>query len=56
VGVQHLHCYVVEFDFCWNNCIALGVDDVARAETLLSKVGGKRLTYREPNVMLQETA
>lgn len=45
VGEQHLQRYVTEFDFRWNNRIALGVDDVARAETLLGQVGGKRLTY-----------
>jgi transposase-like protein len=36
VGEQHLQRYVNEFDFRWNNRIALGVDDVARAETLLA--------------------
>lgn len=46
VGEQHLQRYVNEFDFRWNNRVALGVDDVARAETLLGQVGGKRLTYR----------
>jgi transposase-like protein len=47
VGEQHLQRYVTEFDFRWNNRIALGVDDVARAETLLGQVGGRRLLYRD---------
>jgi len=55
VGEQHLQRYATEFDFRWNNRVALGVDDVARAETLLSKVGGRRLTYRKPAAALQET-
>ncbi|MHB8448382.1 MAG: IS1595 family transposase [Rudaea sp.] len=45
VGEQHLQRYVTEFDFRWNNRASLGVDDVARTETLLTQVGGKRLTY-----------
>jgi transposase-like protein len=47
VGEQHLQRYVNEFDFRWNNRASLGVDDVARAETLLGQVGGKRLTYQD---------
>jgi hypothetical protein len=29
---KHLHRYLTEFDFRYNNRIALGVDDVARTE------------------------
>jgi transposase-like protein len=47
VGEQHLQRYVTEFDFRWNHRVSLGVDDVARAETLLSQIGGKRLMYRD---------
>jgi len=47
VGEQHLQRYVNEFDFRWNNRIALGVDDVQRSETLLGQVGGRRLMYRD---------
>lgn len=47
VGEQHLQRYVTEFDFRWNNRVAMGVDDVARSETLLSQIGGKRLMYRD---------
>ena len=42
---RHLHRYLAEFDFRYSNRIALGVNDVARADTLLAGVVGKRLTY-----------
>lgn len=45
-GKQHLHRYLAEFDFRYNNRIANGVDDKARADTLLSGIVGKRLTYQ----------
>lgn len=44
-GKQHLHRYLAEFDFRYNNRIALGVDDKARADALLCGIQGKRLTY-----------
>ncbi len=43
---QHLHRYVAEFDFRYSNRIALGIDDVTRADHLLQGVVGRRLTYR----------
>ncbi|MEJ2814843.1 IS1595 family transposase [Caulobacter sp. CCG-8] len=43
---KHLNRYVSEFGFRYNNRIALGVNDLARADNLLSGVVGKRLTYR----------
>ncbi|MDB5616038.1 IS1595 family transposase [Tardiphaga sp.] len=46
---KHLHRYLSEFDFRYSNRIALGVDDVARAERALRGVVGKRLTYRTTN-------
>ena len=46
---KHLHRYLAEFDFRYNNRIALGVDDAARAATLAEGIVGKRLTYRRPN-------
>ena len=46
---KHLHRYLAEFDFRYNNRIALGVNDVERAETLRPGIVGKRLTYRRPN-------
>ncbi len=45
-GKPHLHRYLAEFDFRYSNRIAVGVDDKARADTLLAGVVGKRLTYR----------
>src|SRR3954469_20270692 len=43
---KHLHRYLAEFEFRYNNRIALGVDDCGRAEAALLGVKGKRLTYR----------
>ena len=43
---RHLHRYLAEFDFRYNRRIALGVDDVERAESALRGIVGKRLTYR----------
>ena len=43
---KHLHRYLSEFDFRYNNRIALGVDDQARADQALLGAVGKRLTYR----------
>ena len=45
-GKQHLHRYLAEFDFRYNNRIKLGVNDVARMEKALTSIAGKRLTYR----------
>ena len=42
---QHLDRYLSEFDFRYNNRVALGVNDQKRAENLLRSVVGKRLTY-----------
>ena len=43
---KHLHRYVAEFDFRYNNRTRLGVDDAQRAEAALKGIVGKRLTYR----------
>jgi transposase-like protein len=43
---QHLHRYLAEFDFRYNNRSALGFEDMERAENLLKGVVGKRLTYQ----------
>ena len=43
---QHLHRYLAEFDFRYNNRVALGVSDQQRAENMLSGVVGKRLMYK----------
>ena len=43
---KHLHRYVAEFDFRYNNRVKLGVDDAARAQNALRGIVGKRLSYR----------
>jgi transposase-like protein len=43
---NHLHRYLAEFDFRYNNRKALGVEDSERADKLLKGVVGKRLTYQ----------
>lgn len=45
-GEAHLHRYLAEFDFRYNRRTALKWTDAERAEDLLRKVRGKRLTYR----------
>jgi len=42
---EHLHRYLAEFDFRYNNRAALKVDDRERAERLVKGIVGKRLTY-----------
>ncbi len=44
-GEQHLHRYLAEYDFRYNNREALGYNDQDRAVNLLKGVSGKRLTY-----------
>jgi transposase-like protein len=43
---KHLHRYLAEFDFRYSNRVALGTDDMTRAEKLATGISGKRLTYR----------
>jgi transposase-like protein len=47
-GEHHLHRYLAEFDFRYNNRIALGVDDGTRAFIALKGAAGKRLRYQRP--------
>jgi transposase-like protein len=49
-AAKHLHRYVAEFDFRYNNRVRLGVDDEQRTENALRGVVGKRLTYRRSNI------
>jgi transposase-like protein len=44
---QHLHRYLAEFDFRYNNRVALGVNDARRAENALRGAVGRRLLYRD---------
>ena len=48
---KHLHRYLAEFDFRYNNRVALGIDDSKRAERALAGIVGKRLTYRRTDVI-----
>lgn len=43
---KHLHRYLAEFDFRYNNRKALGIEDEERAGNMIKGVKGKRLTYR----------
>ncbi len=45
-GEQHLHRYLAEYDFRYNNRVRLGVDDARRTDIALVQAEGKRLTYR----------
>lgn len=45
-GENHLHRYVAEFDFRYNNRVRFGIDDEARTRIALKQIEGKRLTYR----------
>lgn len=44
---RHLHRYVAEFDFRYNNQIARGMDDQNRTNKALYGAVGKRLTYQD---------
>jgi hypothetical protein len=44
-GEQHLHRYLAEFEFRYNNRAALGCNDADPADAMLSAIVGKRLTY-----------
>ena len=46
VSPAHLHRYLAEFDFRYNEREKLGVDDAARAAKAIKGIEGKRLTNR----------
>ena len=46
VSETHLHRYAAEFDFRYNNRIALGIDDQERTDRTIKGAAGKRLTYQ----------
>jgi hypothetical protein len=48
-GEKHLHRYLAEFDFRYNNRSAVGIEDGERATKALKGIVGKRLTYRSTN-------
>ncbi|GFO82206.1 MAG: hypothetical protein A49_18330 [Methyloceanibacter sp.] len=45
-GEAHLHRYVAEFDFRYNNRSGLGVEDTERTAKIIEQAAGRRLTYR----------
>ena len=45
---KHLHRYVTEFDFRYNNRVRLGIGDEQRTVNALRGVVGKRLKYKQP--------
>ncbi len=50
VSPKHLKRYLAEFDFRYNERMALGVTDEARTTKALRGIVGKRLTYRDSSV------
>jgi transposase-like protein len=46
---KHLHRYLAEFDFRYNNRAALKVDDAERVAKIARGIEGKRLAYRLPH-------
>lgn len=44
-GEQHLHRYLAEYEFRYNNRSALGIEDTERSDRLLQGIIGRRLTY-----------
>jgi hypothetical protein len=43
----HLKRYLAEFDFRYNERVALGIGDVERTAKALAGITGKRLLYRD---------
>ena len=48
ISEAHLHRYLAEFDFRYNNRSKLGVEDTERAAKAVLGAAGKRLTYNQP--------
>jgi transposase-like protein len=46
-GEQHLHRYLAEFEFRYNNRSAAGVEDAERTQRAIHGIVGKRLMYRD---------
>jgi hypothetical protein len=46
---KHLHRYVAEFDFRYNQRAKLGITDHERSHAALRGMAGKRLTYKSTN-------
>jgi transposase-like protein len=56
VSQQHLKRYLAEFDYCYNEREALGVDDATRMAKSIPGIVGKRLTYRRTDKEGQQVA
>ena len=50
ISEAHLHRYLKEFDFRYNNRSALGVEDVERTDKAIKGAEGKRLTYHQTDI------
>ncbi len=48
---KHLHRYAAEFAFRYSNRVAIGVNDLGRADIALAGASGKRLLYRDSFVV-----
>jgi len=48
-GEQHLHRYLAEFEFRYNNRVANGLNDRQRSRKAMAGIIGKRLTYTRPD-------
>lgn len=48
-GEKHLHRYLAEYDFRYNNRSAKGIEDGERAALAVKNAAGKRLTYKGPH-------
>ena len=46
-GEAHLHRYLAEFGFRYNNRSGLGIEDAERTAKAVKSAGGKRLTYHQ---------
>ncbi len=46
-GEAHLHRYLAEFEFRYNNRSGLGIEDTERTAKAVHGTGGKRLTYHQ---------
>lgn len=46
-GEDHLHRYLAEFEFRYNNRVALGFNDTDRSVAAMRGIVGKRLTYQQ---------
>jgi transposase-like protein len=49
ISKKHLHRYMTEAEFIWNNRVANGINDAERARNAVKGAAGKRLMYRQPD-------